>query len=155
MIEQLQFSLRTAETPRLPSAWAYRIYGWLMAQLPADTAARLHEQGEHPLSQSLCFDAAAQTSVWTLNLLDEALAAQVRPLLAGCTTLKLHGAPLQMEPLCRAFKFLQWDLHSKHPRKNICLGLSVPTIPREGRKYKRRNAKCPRQKNFFARSSAG
>mgnify|MGYP003273570666 CR=1 FL=1 len=43
MIEQLQFSLRTAETPRLPSAWAYRIYGWLMAQLPADTAARLHE----------------------------------------------------------------------------------------------------------------
>ena len=31
MIEQLQFSLRTAETPRLPSAWAYRIYGWLMA----------------------------------------------------------------------------------------------------------------------------
>ena len=67
MIEQLQFSLRTAETPRLPSAWAYRIYGWLMAQLPADTAARLHEQGEHPLSQSLCFDAAAQTSVWTLN----------------------------------------------------------------------------------------
>ena len=99
MIEQLQFSLRTAETPRLPSAWAYRIYGWLMSQLPADTAARLHEQGEHPLSQSLCFDAAAQTSVWTLNLLDEALAAQVRPLLAGCTTLKLHGAPLQMEPL--------------------------------------------------------
>ena len=99
MIEQLQFSLRTAETPRLPSAWAYRIYGWLMSQLPADTAARLHEQGEHPLSQSLCFDAAAQTSVWTLNLLDEALAAQVRPLLAGCTTLKLHGAPLQMELL--------------------------------------------------------
>ena len=99
MIEQLQFSLRTAETPRLPSAWAYRIYGWLMAQLPADTAARLHEQGEHPLSQSLCFDAAAQTSVWTLNLLDEALAAQVRPLLAGCTTPELHGAPLQMEPL--------------------------------------------------------
>ena len=86
MIEQLQFSLRTAETPRLPSAWAYRIYGWLMAQLPADTAARLHEQGEHPLSQSLCFDAAAQTSVWTLNLLDEALAAQVRPLLAVCTS---------------------------------------------------------------------
>ena len=37
--------------------------------------------------------------MWTLNLLDEALAAQVRPLLAGCTTLKLHGAPLQMEPL--------------------------------------------------------
>ena len=99
MIEQLQFSLRTAETPRLPSAWAYRIYGWLMSQLPADTAARLHEQGEHLLSQSLCFDAAAQTSVWTLNLLDEVLAAQVRPLLAGCTTLKLHGAPLQMEPL--------------------------------------------------------
>lgn len=51
------------------------------------------------LSQSLCFDAAAQTSVWTLNLLDEALAAQVRPLLAGCTTPELHGAPLQMEPL--------------------------------------------------------
>ena len=69
MIEQLQFSLRTAATPRLPSAWAYRIYG------------------------------CAQTSVWTLNLLDEALAAQVRPLLAGCTTLELHGAPLQMEPL--------------------------------------------------------
>lgn len=61
--------------------------------------ARLHEQGEHPLSQSLCFDAAAQTSVWTLNLLDEALAAQVRPLLADCTTLELHGALLQMEPL--------------------------------------------------------
>lgn len=99
MIEQLQFSLRTAETPRLPSAWAYRIYGWLMAQLPADTAARLHEQGEHPLSQSLCFDAAAQTSVWTLNLLDDTLAAQIRPLLDGRTSLELHGTTLQLEQL--------------------------------------------------------
>ena len=101
MIEQLQFSLRTAETQRLPSAWAYRIYGWLMALLPADTAARLHEQGEHPLSQSLCFDAAAQTSVWTLNLLDEALAAQMRPLLAGCTTLELHGGSAPPAPSSR------------------------------------------------------
>ena len=99
MIQQLRFSVCTAENTRVPPAWAYRIFGWLMAQLPADTAARLHEQGEHPLSQSLCFDAAAQTSVWTLNLLDDTLAAQIRPLLDGRTSLELHGTTLQLEQL--------------------------------------------------------
>ncbi len=55
-----------------------------------------------------------------------------------------------LEPLRRAFEFLQCDVHSKHPRKKFCLGLSAPTIPRENRKYKHIAAKCPRQRNFFA-----
>lgn len=99
MIEQLQFSLHAANGQKIPSSWAYRIYGWLMEQLPAETAALLHEQGEHPLSQSIHYDAAQQTPVWTLNLLDDALAAQIKPLLVGRSTLELHGVSLQLEPL--------------------------------------------------------
>ena len=99
MIEQLQFSLRTADDRKLLPALAYRIYGWLVEQLPAETAALLHEQGEHPLSQFLRYDAAQQRTIWTLNLLDDTLAAQVKPLLTNRSTLELRGMPLQIEPL--------------------------------------------------------
>lgn len=99
MIQQLQFAVYTVENARVPSAWAYRIYGWLMEQLPADVVAWLHEPGEHPLAQSLHFDVPRQMSIWTLNLLDDTLAAQIKPLLDGRTSLELHGTTLQMEQL--------------------------------------------------------
>ena len=79
---------------------AVKKLAWIPASKFDRYTASLHS-GTYPLDEldQSFGQAYEQTSVWTLNLLDEALAAQVRPLLAGCTTLELHGAPLQMEPL--------------------------------------------------------
>ena len=79
---------------------AVKKLAWIPASKFDRYTASLHT-GTYPLDEldQSFGQAYEQTSVWTLNLLDEALAAQVRPLLAGCTTLELHGAPLQMEPL--------------------------------------------------------
>ena len=99
MIEQLQFIVRTADGSSIPSSWAYRIYGWMMQQLPSETAAWLHEQGVHPLSQYLAYDSLQQATVWTSTFLDQTLAEQVKPLLNDRTVLELHGTPLYLEPL--------------------------------------------------------
>lgn len=88
MIEQLQFIVRTADGSSIPSSWAYRIYGWMMQQLPSETAAWLHEQGVHPLSQYLAYDSLQQATVWTSTFLDQTLAEQVKPLLNDRTVLE-------------------------------------------------------------------
>ena len=79
---------------------AVKKLAWIPASKFDRYTASLHS-GTYPLDElgQSFGQAYEQTKVWTLNLLDEALAAQMRPLLAGCTTLELHGAPLQMEPL--------------------------------------------------------
>lgn len=81
---------------RIPSAWAYRLYSWLLEQLPEETAALLHDPAGHPLSQFLWYDRVRQQNIWTLNLLDETAAAQVKPLLLGAQEIALHGAALQI-----------------------------------------------------------
>ena len=44
MIQQFQLVLAPPTGVRVPQAWAYRLYGWLMAQLPADVGDALHLQ---------------------------------------------------------------------------------------------------------------
>lgn len=64
MIQQLQLVLAPPTGVRVPQAWAYRLYGWLMAQLPADVGDALHLQGEHPIAHFLHFSPEKQTLVW-------------------------------------------------------------------------------------------
>lgn len=93
MIEQIQLSLQRPDGERIPQAWAYRLYGWLMEQLPMETAGLLHKEGSHPLSHALWYDSERQTSLWTLNLLNIELAEQIKPLL-DCERIELRDAVL-------------------------------------------------------------
>ena len=83
MIQQFQLVLTPPTGVRVPQAWAYRLYGWLMAQLPADVGDALHLQGEHPIAHFLHFSPEKQALVWTVNLLNETVRQSVSPLLTS------------------------------------------------------------------------
>lgn len=95
MIEQLQLALTPPEGVRVPQAYAYRLYGWLLEQLPAVLGTELHEQGEHPISHFLCFSPEKRTLVWTVNLLTDAVRQAAVPVLEQVQTIQLHELPLQ------------------------------------------------------------
>ena len=94
MIQQFQLVLAPPKDVRIPQAWAYRLYGWLMAQLPADVGDALHLQGEHPIAHFLHFSPEKQALVWTVNLLNEAVRQSVSPLLTSVKEIPLHELTL-------------------------------------------------------------
>lgn len=94
MIEQLQLSLTPPEGVRVPQAYAYRLYGWLMEQLSPDLGDILHEQGEHPIAHSLRFLPGENTLVWTVNLLNDTLRKAAVPVLEQTQEIRLHDVSL-------------------------------------------------------------
>ena len=94
MIQQFQLVLAPPTGVRIPQAWAYRLYGWLMAQLPADVGDALHLQGEHPIAHFLHFSPEKQALVWTVSLLNEAVRQSVSPLLTSVKEIPLHELTL-------------------------------------------------------------
>ena len=101
MIEQLQLALTPPEGVRVPQAYAYRLYGWLLEQIPKELGNALHEQGEHPVAQFLHFSMEKQTLVWTVNLLNDALRQTAVPVLEQVQQIRLHELSLGAELLCR------------------------------------------------------
>ena len=94
MIQQFQLVLAPPTGVRIPQAWAYRLYGWLMAQLPADVGDALHLQGEHPIAHFLHFSPEKQALVWTVSLLNEAVRQSISPLLTSVKEIPLHELTL-------------------------------------------------------------
>ena len=90
MIHQYQLRLSAADGRRLPYADAYRLYAWLLEQLPEEAAEALHQQNAHLLAQSLRFDSAAGTNLWTISVFADDLAAAVQPVLSGTDEIALH-----------------------------------------------------------------
>lgn len=139
MMERFQCILRGADSSaRLPAAWAYRLYGWLLEQLPEETAALLHDPAGHPLSQFLRYDHVRQQNIWTLNLLDEAAAAQIKPLLLSSQEIALHGATLQISvpsvaPLVNAEQLLLAARQS--PSRRAALYFLTPCAFKQAGRY--------------------
>ena len=102
MIEQLQLALTPAEDVRVPQAYAYRLYGWLLEQIPQELGNALHEQGEHPVAQFLHFSTEKQALVWTVNLLNDALRQAAVPVLEQAQQIRLHELSLHAELLDRS-----------------------------------------------------
>lgn len=102
MIEQLQLALTPPEGVRLPQAYAYRLYSWLLEQLPAELGNALHEQGEHPVSHFLRFSPEKQAVVWTVNLLEDELRQAAVPVLEQTQEIPLHDVLLRAELLHRS-----------------------------------------------------
>lgn len=101
MIEQLQFALTPPDGARVPQSTAYRLYGWLLEQLPSELGDALHEQGEHPVSQFLYFSKERQALVWTVNLLTDELCRTAGPVLEQARQIRLHELTLNAELLCK------------------------------------------------------
>lgn len=94
MIEQLQLVLTPPEGIRIPQAYAYRLYGWLLEKLSPELGNALHEQGEHPLAHSLRFSPEKRGLVWTINLLNDELRQTAVPVLEQTQEIRLHDVSL-------------------------------------------------------------
>ena len=91
MIHQFQMQLTEGNSARLSSAYAYRLYAWLLEQLPPESAEFLHQQNAHYLSQSLVYDRETEQNLWTVNVFDDALSGEIRSVLAGTGSIALNG----------------------------------------------------------------
>ena len=88
MITQYRFLL-TGTEPLRPSD-AYRLYGWLLQQIPEEFGAFLHQQNLTPISQHLAFDRANSQTIWTVSLLGQFAAEQFGPILDALDRIELH-----------------------------------------------------------------
>ena len=90
MIQQIQLTLSAPEGVRIPQAWAYRLYGWLMSQLSTEFGDQMHLQGEHPIAHFLCFSPEKQSLIWTFNLLNDTARQVISPILESAKEIPLH-----------------------------------------------------------------
>ena len=94
MIQHIQLILAAPEDTRIPQAWAYRLYGWLMSQLSSEFGDQLHLQGEHPISHSLYCSQEKSSLIWTVNLLNDVVRQTISPVLESVKEIPLHESTL-------------------------------------------------------------
>lgn len=95
MIRRYRFSLLQDSRQPLPSFWAYRLYAWMLEQVPRIYGQELHMEGETPISQSLWFDRETQQTVWTVQLLTDEMISVFSPVLDELHCIQLRGTELQ------------------------------------------------------------
>ena len=66
MIVQYKLRLSLPDDSLIPSFWAYRLYAWLLDQIPDKEAGQFHNQEQHAITQYLDRDC-----IWTINLLEK------------------------------------------------------------------------------------
>lgn len=95
MIGQYCFALRSADGAPIPSMMAYRLYGWLLEQLPEDIGRQMHEQGEKPLSQYIRYDKAENRTLWVVSVFQGELYELLEPVLESISCIALRQTTLQ------------------------------------------------------------
>jgi len=79
MITQYVMTLQTVPGHPLYPDSAYRLYAYLLEQLPLDAAQWIHEARTRGISQYLQYRKENGIYQWTVNLLDEEIAAMLCP----------------------------------------------------------------------------
>lgn len=83
MITQYVITLRAVpEHPLYPDS-AYRLYAYLLEQLPPEEAQWLHEVGNRGISQYLQYQKTAGVYLWTVNILVDEIEKILRPILGA------------------------------------------------------------------------
>lgn len=104
MITRYEFLLSSGSGTPLPPAAAYRLYAWLLQQLPQELGDAWHLPGKSPVAQYLACDAARENNIWILHLLDDCAAGALAPVLEHLQTVQLHENTLHAalsKPPCR------------------------------------------------------
>ena len=81
---------------RLMPSESYKLYAWLLSQIPSDAADALHSQQEHPISQFLTFDRKKDASIWNIHLLSAEAAELFAPMIESIQTVALHTGALSV-----------------------------------------------------------
>lgn len=113
MMTQYQISLQGVPEHPLYADSAYRLYAWLLEQLPEEAAFWLHESGSAAISQFLRYDFQNKQYLWTLNLLSERACECLIPALEGITQVWIEN---------RAFPVTGRAMRSASPEDLIRLG---------------------------------
>lgn len=85
MIFQWNLGLARPSGEAIPHFWAYRLYAWLLTQLPEKIAEQLHDQEAQSVSQHL------DQNIWTVNLLGEEAFDCFDRVLGEVTEINLHA----------------------------------------------------------------
>ena len=91
MITQYRITFRTAPGQALYPDSAYRLYAYLLEQLPPEDAALVHDTGTGGIGQFLQYQKDPGPDVSTLNLLQDGIGAILGPVLETMTQLCILG----------------------------------------------------------------
>ena len=99
MITQYKITLGQVDGHPLYSDSAYRLYAHLLERLPHEDASWLHESGA--VAQNLEYSRESHQFLWTLNLLNDAVAELLEPVLNGAEEVFIEN---QSFPVLRVSK---------------------------------------------------
>ena len=85
MIVQYILQLKRADRGMIPSSWGYRLYAWLLEQIPHEDAQHFHEQDKKTISQYV------EQGKWYMSLMDQETIDCFSPLLENTKEIDLHG----------------------------------------------------------------
>lgn len=91
MITQFVLTIQGDPLHRLYADSAYRLYAYLLEQLPVDEATWLHEIGSSAVNQFLQFHKETGNYIWTVNVLSHEAASVLRPVLATIQTIQIES----------------------------------------------------------------
>lgn len=132
MIAQYKLRLSLPDNSSIPSFWAYRLYAWLLDQIPDQAAERFHNQEQHALTQYLDRD-----HVWTINLFGEEAIERFGDVLERTDRIVLHTDVLSVlerhfQPIGEPEDFLRQGKETAS-RKTILQFMSPAAFKQAGR----------------------
>lgn len=135
MIRQYRFALSGAEPLRI---WdGYRLYSWLLENLPEEFGELLHQQSLTPVAQYLLPE--GDRAVWTVSLLGEYAVETASALLERLPQVTLHTDTYQAELLgCTELASVRAVLDAAEalpPENRVTLQLRTPTAFKQNGRY--------------------
>lgn len=91
MITSYKLKLSAADGMRIMPSDGYKLYSWLLSELPSEYADELHIQRGHPVSQYVCYDTESKSPIWRINLLTDEAAELFVPALERAESVELHS----------------------------------------------------------------
>lgn len=91
MITQYKLRLALPDEAPIPAFWAYRLYAWLLDQIPEEAAEQFHNQEQYSITQYL-----DRNHIWTVNLVGKKAAALFGGVLDHTDGILLHTDALSV-----------------------------------------------------------
>lgn len=133
MISQYRYLLRSGRA--LPWHWAYRLYSGLLARLPVEYGAALHQCGSTPVSQFLYPQGENGECVWVVNLLNREAETYFAPVLTPALSLELPREQVTGE-LQACLRFADaGDFLRRMPENSLDMVFPVPTAFKQAGQY--------------------
>lgn len=96
MISSYKLELKSPDCQRVTPSDGYKLYSWLLSQIPGEYGEELHAQQGRPISQFLSFDREKKTSLWHINLLSDETAELFSPVIEKAETIELHAGSVSV-----------------------------------------------------------